>query len=264
MTDILISDRAQLLPALDSGRAEALTLDAICYHSRQDLISELSDDINKIKDRGAKTRFAMPYIFRKETEEYYGSIWEELQEIRPDGLLVRNYDELGFLDGKGYPKKQIFLDHYLYNMSERSADAFRDMGYENLTLSCELSSKELKHRKLPGMEIIVYGRAVLMISANCVKRTMQGCDAMPGVSFITDRMKKEFPVMNVCSDCYNLVLNADVLDITEQIISTDESLRRRYHFTTESADEVGAVLTQERWMFSKMTFTGGHYKRGVE
>ena len=52
-----------------------------------------------------------------------------------------------------------------------------------MTLPVELNARELSDAGVRG-ELIVYGYLPMMVSAQCVKKTMEGCTGRPGRSYI--------------------------------------------------------------------------------
>ena len=88
-----------------------------------------------------------------------------------------------------------------------------ELGADELTLPVELNEKELAAAGCAGKELIVYGRLPVMVSAQCVRRTVSGCDRKPGLLWLKDRMGKEFPVRNCCRFCCNTIYNADPLSL---------------------------------------------------
>ena len=118
-------------------------------------------------------------------------------------------------------------------------------------------------RCLPALELTVYGRAPMMVTAQCINKTVQGCDHKPKCLHLTDRKGAEMPVRNICRFCYNQVYNSvptmlyDMKDTIEHI--APDALR--YDFTTESAAEVRQILGGAA--LKNGAFTRGHLKRGV-
>ena len=82
-----------------------------------------------------------------------------------------------------------------------------------------------------------------------------------------DQYQKQFPVVNHCQDCYNIIYNSQPVYLLDQW----EALRRlgvgafRISFTTEKKEETEQILQAflERKKPEK-DFTRGHFKRGVE
>lgn len=262
----LVSLREQLAPVLKASQITTVILDSFLYE-RNGFCAKLKQDIDTCHENGKHVVYAMPYIIRQENAAFYESIREHFLALPLDGILVRDYDGMGLLDAFSYPKDKIRLDAGLYTYSDKAGDAFSDLGYVHQTLPVELNEKELLHRSAAHTAWVVYGRLPLMVTANCIHKTAHGCDHKKTETLLIDRRKKVFPVRSDCTDCTNLILNADILDLTAE----KEMMKRlcpeeiRYQFTTEDAKETAQVLRGERsGQGEKNAYTRGHFKRGVE
>jgi putative protease len=219
----------------------------------------------------------MPLIFRMDTAEHCRSMQELFLSADIDAFLVSGYDVLAFLQELGVARDKVILDHRLYTCSNRSISAFEEMGYRRHCASLELNGKELAHRNNGDSYMPVYGRVVLMLTANCQNANCFGCNKKTKQLFLQDRMGEQFPVKNVCAFCYNEIYNSKVY----QIFSEAETLQGlgfygyRLDFTLESAGETGDILAMAQKAFLSTendkesvkdysTFTKGHFKRGVE
>lgn len=114
-------------------------------------------------------------------------------------------------------------------------------------------------------ELVVYGRIPMMVSAQCIRRTIKGCDRHMCLMKLEDRTGAFLPVKNNCTFCYNTILNARPLvlyDLEKELAGLGvQSLR--YEFTTENAREVKEIMAGKR-IFHENEFTRGHFRRGVE
>ena len=152
---------------------------------------------------------------------------------------------------------------------EAGQERFQSACPYRLTLPLELNSRELAalcrmDRKAPH-ELVVYGRAPMMVSAQCIRKTLRGCDKRPVVMQLKDRKGALLPVKNNCTFCYNTILNAGptVIYDREKELSEIGADSLRYEFTTETAKEVKEILSGKR-IWRENEFTRGHFKRGVE
>ena len=262
----LVTMREQLSPVLLAPQITTVILDSFLYE-RKDFCTRLKQDIDTCHDKGKRAVYAMPYIIRQENASFYESLRERFLELPLDGVLVRDYDGIGLLASFPYPKEKIRLDAGLYTYSDKAAEAFADLGYMHQTLPVELNEKELLHRRGGNAAWLVYGRLPLMVTANCIHKTAHGCDHKNAQEQLIDRRKKVFPVRCDCTDCTNLILNADVLDLTaeKEMMKTLCPEEIRYQFTTEDADEVERVLLGNASEHEEKTvYTRGHFRRGVE
>lgn len=75
------------------------------------------------------------------------------------------------------------LDASVYAWNREAVHTLKEMGPEFITMPWELNSRELKavakaceRDGIPG-ELVIYGHAPMMVSAQCVVKTLKGCTA---------------------------------------------------------------------------------------
>lgn len=247
-------------------------------------------DIDALHRQNIELYIAMPRIFRDRTAIIFKQEYEKIFHKTCDGILVRNYDEFGFLREYGFDKKMI-LDHNLYVMNHWAKKFWTQEELREYTAPLELNKKELSDLDIRDGELLLYGRIPMMVSAQCVQNTVSGCAAVekdrltdkngraekctenPEDLTLRDRYRNEFPVRNFCRDCYSVIYNSVPLCLFEQA----EEVRQlnaagyRIQFSVETADEIRDVLALYRDVFLngkrhiKLSgeYTKGHFHRGV-
>ncbi len=230
----------------------------------------------------------MPWIMRGKDDPAFrekdrAALYEKTYEIPEDadGILVRNYEELGYVKSSGF-KGKVISDFSLYAFNAEALSALKEMGVDRDTVPLELNIHEMRDRGIEDSVLVVYGRAPLMISAQCIYRTRNGrCgkDLENGrKETLTDRMNVDFPAILNCSACYNVILNSVPLSLhgeMDRVRNTDLS-GVRLDFTTESAEEAADITELYLDLINgKETgndavsrliphFTKGHFRKGVE
>lgn len=217
--------------------------------------------------------YAMPRIFRMDIREAYEKIWADLEVSGFDGMLIRNLEEYYFLKEMRY-EGQIVADHNVYTYNREARNFLRDHGISRDTIPFELNRKELVQRGCKGSEMIVYGRIPLMVSAQCLKKNVGGCNKKTEWLCLKDRKKKCFPVQTVCRFCYNVIYNEVPLSLLEEWeeLQTLSASVIRLCFTTEQTQEILQVTKNfaDTIFYGRLqkrkdqAFTRGHFKRGVE
>lgn len=239
---------------------------------------------------------ALPYIVRQKDLPYLETLLPTLQVA--DGVLVRNMESYYWLISKGYQGK-INTDAGIYTFNRRTL-AFWQKKADICCLPYELNKKELR-RLIEGKEQngyqrntevvsveqtdlqikdsqteqIVYGRIPLMLTANCVAKTLGGCRKGSGEEkkgiLLTDRYRKQFPIETRCEQCYNVIYNTVPLSLHEKLTTANLTYPVRVQFTVESAKETKEVLGFWKDILQGKTvmppygeYTLGHEKRGVE
>ena len=237
---------------------------------------------NKNNLRGKSFYLALPYILRRRSYPYL-SIYQrflEQESVLPfsfEGVLVRNLEELQWLNDIGYKGKRIA--DFSIGAWNREAEKFFLSYCDQITASIELNKKELQELSgFADMEYVLYGRLPLMFSANCMQKTVQTCiadrESVQNIYCLTDRYNNVFPILQNCCHCYNILYNSVPLSLHGQF----EGLRKqgigsyRLDFTIESSAEVKKILAyycdnlrnNNGLPFPLEHYTNGHYKRGVE
>ncbi|MDO4261667.1 MAG: U32 family peptidase [Eubacteriales bacterium] len=238
----------------------AVYLEAGCLEER------IPDLTERIRQTGLKTFVLLPPVFRSRTAGRYADREEFWKKAGADGYVIRNLEEYEFLRTAGWGGTWI-LDHNVYTFNSASRRLWRERGIHMQTSPLELNERELKELSSSDSIQIVYGRCPMMISAGCVQRTLGRCRRQPGKTALRDRFRKEFPVKNICRDCYNVIYNSQptyLLDRMDRVGALGAGACR-IMFTTENKDETRAVLADalgERRLARE--FTRGHFTRGVE
>lgn len=234
---------------------------------------EWKDVVSRCHQAGKSCVLAMPAIFRLEAGRYFDQYLDALKEAGFDGLLIRSLEEVDYRNQHGINIPMIF-DHNLYIYNRLAAKSMEEQGAARLTMPVELNSRELEQVGCRGREVIVYGYLPMMVSAQCIKKTVEGCGKKPEVLYLKDRMGKELAVKNHCIFCYNTIYNASPLSLLgqESLMKRLEPAALRLQFTTESPEQIRSVT--EAYAASMIRgqkvespvpeFTRGHFKRGVE
>ena len=93
-------------------------------------------------------------------------------------------------------------------------------------------------------ELIVYGYLPMMVSAQCVHKTLEGCDRKRKSLRLHDRYSKDFFIENICKYCYNLIYNScplSLLSLREEVMGLNP-MSIRLNFTRETKEETGEIL----------------------
>ena len=258
--------------ALTCDRIERIYLDcnAVDEIWKSPIIKEI---IEQTHQSGKEIYLGMPHIFRKETIHKYGDGYAHVFGVHWDGVLIRNYENYLFLREHGY-EGNIVADYNLYQFNRYSKKFWTGEKVESTTAPLELNSKELKEVGLENSELVVYGYFPMMISAQCVKNTTEGCKKQKGILSIRDRYSKQFAVKNNCDYCYNIIYNTAPVVLTDQKMEIIELNPKaiRLHFTTENRQTARSIIDLYDEVFYKdgqpfelnMEFTRGHFKRGIK
>ena len=230
----------------------------------------LAEIVSIAKEKGKEIYFALPYIFRKDTEKKYK---ENFDATIFDGVLIRNYESFYYMRER-FPQVHVVLDANMYQFNREAKTFWEEQGIEEFTAPLELNYRELGELGCERSELVVYGYLQMMVSAQCIHKTTEKCTHQSGYTKMTDRYNKQFTAKNCCDYCYNIIYNAEPLCLLEQ---KEDILRLnprelRLHFTVENGKETEKILNQFADVFVKnkeveafeKAFTRGHFKRGVK
>ena len=149
-----------------------------------------------------------------------------------EGVLVRNLEELQWLNDIGYKGKRIA--DFSIGAWNREAEKFFLSYCDQITASIELNKKELQELSgFADMEYVLYGRLPLMFSANCMQKTVQTCiadrESVQNIYCLTDRYKMYFQSCKTVAIaiifCYNY---CSIIQLHGQVEGYVEKTRNRF------------------------------------
>lgn len=244
---------------------------AVCANPKVDRIyfetavmteKELSQAYHLAKEKQKEVWLAMPVIFRHAIwdrfehkiqiirENAYGQKDIPLIEDIWDGYLIRNTESFAFLT-KYIPKEKlrIRLDHNMYVMNEEAQRFWKEQNVTLFSASLEATKRELEaFQNYEPMEIPVYGKIPLMVSAQCIQANQKVCVCQDPKEWhkqivFEDQKKRRFVCVNYCRYCYNIIYQ-DIPLYLEEIADQSTTIAGsiRYSFTTESASLVERIL----------------------
>lgn len=264
----------QLLPALDCGDLSAIYVDAGSFPP---------DGWKETVERCHKAQIGcylmLPHIFREHAIKFFRTNKALLNHSGFDGVIVKALEEVRWLQDEDI-LLPFRLDASVYGWNSSAVGILAQTGAEAVTLPLELNARELapvsgacRALGLPS-ELIVYGHAPMMVSAQCLVRTVKGCSARPELLKMKDRTGNLLPVRNHCTFCYNTIYNPAPTSLLgyEALAGKLGAAFLRMAFTVENEAMTKELLEA----FSKAfvhgepveapykDFTRGHFKRGVE
>lgn len=228
----------------------------------------------KAHESGKKAGLRLPQIYRDRSREFYESALKDIISAGFDILMFGNLEELIYFNNEGALREMSYaLDHSIYIYNNASVQMLMEMLNEagikkmpeSIAYPLELDFKELRDIELNEFkgELTAYGRVPMMVSAQCMGKTVSGCDGRDKLLWLKDRTGAMMPVKNSCRFCLNTIYNSvptAVYDMKDEIMKLAPSFIR-HEFTVENAAEVKAVLSGK--MPEPGRFTRGHFKKSV-
>jgi len=218
-----------------------------------------------------KMYIALPYCFRQKDYEEFIKIVAYAKNQDYNGFLVRNIETIAFLNKIGYDG-EVIADASVYVWNSGSL-SFWSRRMNGITYPYELNLREgfelLKNR---NCEKVLYGRLPMMITANCIQKSINGCNpAKKRILPLQDRYQKVFPVYTNCTFCHNIIYNSVPLSLHKDMARYEENFICRLVFTVEDKKQTIEVLKfydslhkGNEPQIPYQDYTTGHEKRGVE
>ena len=228
--------------------------------------------LRNAKNAGKQCYIMLPQIARKKQMEELYHEKELLFSDDVDGLIIRNLEVFEWLIEEEY-HKELVADYMLYSYNQKAYKEYERLysGKIRMTYPSELNKKEMMNLDLSDADLFIYGYQPLMVSAQCVKNNLCGCDKTPSWLTLKDRYNADFFVHTSCSDCINEIYNGKPLWIGSEagILADLHPSVIRFHITKEDKEEISDILNaaksiQKGEKASLMKeYTKGHLKRGV-
>jgi len=264
----------QLSAALAVPEVRRICLDASSFQPER-----WAEFVQLIHQAGKECYLTLPHIFRTHAIGFFRTYRSCLEQAGFDGLLIRAFEEIQWMREEQISLSASF-DASVYAWNHGAVHTLKEEQAAFITAPWELNSRELepvfeacRREGLPA-ELIVYGRAPMMVSAQCITKTVKGCSKCPSLLWMKDRTGARLPVQNHCAFCYNTILNPLPVSLhgcADSVKSlAPEGLR--LCFTIETGEETKAVLNAFAAEFIRgenaeppfTEFTRGHFRRGVE
>ena len=261
----------QLEGILECTGITTVYLDSAMFEIGKSYLEQFSKVLQKAKEKGWEVYFYLPAIFRRKTCEIFENIKEKLFSLGFDGMVVRNYESLKWLEQSEYQGK-VISDFNMYTFNSEAKEFLLEAGVWETTYPIELNEYEIKHMKAKSI-LTVYGHIPFMTSAQCINKTYSGCDRKNKKDIsLKDRYKKNFYVTNYCDYCYNIIRNGVPLSLlgAKKSILNIQPVALRLMFTVENPKMCARIVNafaeldveKEKELFPE--FTRGHMKKGVE
>ena len=230
----------------------------------KDLILECTQEA---LEREIPWGISLPYIQQSTAD---AKILRELHQISDScPVLVHNPGQLEMLKSTSHP---CTLDFTIPVTNSQSL-AYWQQEAEGVTLSTELTFKELECLPPSSASLIVYGQIPVMLSEQCVRKEQGLCNHSYGYSRIRDRKEETWICEHHCGFCYTALYPQHPVWIADRsrILKKLPVSRYRMMFLQESLDETLLQLQQyKKALFesidasSSIEYHRGHFYKGIE
>ncbi len=258
---------------------------------------KLNSQQKRIKEPEVKEKITFepqePYLTATVTtqEQYDACVKAGIKEVYFDNIIRRNQNDYQEKEGQlliggyggiyKYRDTNPFITDYSMNVvNAESCWQLHKMGAKRVTLSYELNKQQIKSLQnayfeanggYPALEMVVYGRAPLLVTKYCPLKKMDLCGQCKKKRFEIRDEYGSFPVLSH-EDCSTTILNGKVLNLLDEMPSIQGVEAFRLNFTIESAGEVFDVIkkakgklngTLEETLFDQETDTRGHFNKEI-
>lgn len=244
---VSIEREEQLEACLKAENIQRIYLDEASFSEE-----EIRRFAKKIKERGMEAALRFRRIERREDRGKTCLSWltENEETSLFSAFLFRSLDQVSVLQRVERRNFHSVFDYTLYSYNASALEVWKDFGAETITFPIELNFREDKefsswaNKAGLSTELLFYGHLPMMVSANCVEKTRNGCTKKNHILGLKDRQNKELSVRLYCKFCYNQIFNADVFSLfgLEKEVAALKPKSLRLEFTVESRNEVEEVL----------------------
>lgn len=233
----------------------------------------LKNVVDRIHSAGKKAYVSMPYVVRGRTVTRLAEAVRGYKDIHADAWLVRNLETAAVFK-KYFWQAPLITDAGMYSSNKRAVKIYAEMFPQIIfnTLPYELTKDELKALGAADSELVIYGSIPVMLSENCVKKTLGQCDRKNGDITITDAKGRNFRIASRCQNCYAVMYNSNPLFIAGAR-SMPHDLRLgsfRLIFTDEDVKTILEVINAsdlirkgENASVQPKGCTSGHFNRSI-
>lgn len=199
------------------------------------------------------------------------NITQALSSYNISGCVCSNISSIHTMKKEEY-KKYDFIANYSINVfNDYSIDELSKIGVKTVTLSSELNKNDIQNIKSDiDKELIVYGRARLMItkycllgSANsCYPTCKMKCTNFDNKYYLKDRMGFKFRIIPDHLKTITSIYNSKILSIDYSDLNLDYA---RIDVLEENIEEINNVIrtVKEGKRFEGQNYTNGHLSRNV-
>ena len=224
-------------------------------------------------------------------EQYDACIESGIQDVYFENIVRRNQNEYTekegtlLIGGYGgiykYRQTNSFITDYSLNVvNSKSVYELHRLGAKRVTLSHEINKKQLndlltsyqeRNDGMPSLEMIVYGRALLLFTKYCPLKKMNQCGICKKKTYEIKEENGSFPILSH-EDCTTTILNGKVLNLLDEMPSIQGIEAFRLSFTTESKKEIQTIIslakqkldgTLSESIFNQETDTRGHFNKEI-
>lgn len=264
--------------------------------------AKLASQQRRTKEPEAKEKISFPqkesYLTATVTTQaqYDACIKAGIKDVYFDNIIRRNQNNYTDREGElliggyggvyRYRDTNPFVTDYSMNVvNSMACYELHRLGAKRVALSYELNKKQIRdlldayyeaNDGYPALEMIIYGRAPLLVTKYCPLKKMGQCGKCKSHRYEIEDEYGHFPILThddpANNDCLATILNGKVLNLLDEMPFIEGVEAFRLNFTTESYEETIRVIsdakkklagTMNKSLFNQETDTRGHFNKEI-
>lgn len=272
LISVLVSTYEQFLCAVSSDIVQRIYIEISLFS-----YEEMSKMVEAAYNNSKKIFCALPYIFRTEAKKEFENNLSFYKSEYISGFVLRNLEEYFYIHSYNecFFHKDFIFDSEIYCYNKRTRSYLESLKPALIHYSNELNNDELENLEMENGELDIYGYIPVMLTANCIKKTINKCDKQSSREeyYLREHTGNVLKIINVCRFCYNVIYHPKPLSLLGDFITVCnlKPASFRLNFTFESKEEMEKILK----IFTYNTkcncgkyrdveiFTRGHFRKGV-
>lgn len=231
------------------------------------IYASTQEQVDAAKECGISIIYYQDNVIKRNEATYYPT---------NEMILVGGYGGIHYYQNHNY----LVSDYSLNVVNSEAVHLLHKLGVYRVTLSYEMNKKDItdliqsyyeQNHGYPNLEMIVYGRAPLMVTKYCPLKKLKQCGKCRNTEYVIQDQYEQFPIQNH-SDCTVTILNSKILNLIDEINDLKHIQVFRLAFTKENKTETKAIIQlfqnqlkqkNNTPLFRSDTDTRGHFKKEI-
>lgn len=214
----------------------------VLVRNEEQLICCLKNDINDIYI----TDYKLYTKYKNNKNIYYQTtrVNPKLLSLKNENILATELSSITH-----YSKdNNVVSDYYLNVVNNETINYLEQLNVKRITLSLELNEEKLKILNHKKTELVIYGRACVMITKYCpLKENVNNCSNCKNNKnkyFLEDRLGYRFPIVH--NNCLISIMDCKIMD---NIVNINNYIKMgisnfRLELFDETADDIDKILNK--------------------
>ncbi|PKM50692.1 MAG: hypothetical protein CVV02_10430 [Firmicutes bacterium HGW-Firmicutes-7] len=224
-----------------------------------------------------KVYIVLPRIIRKDTSVVVMDLLKSVKKYPIAGTMIRTLDSYELVQGIG----DMLVDYSANIFNNAAIDFWKQHSIKRFCVSPELNRKEISLLSNDALELVVYGYIPLMVTAQCLNKTInKTCNNKEEPYELRDRKKVSFKVFRDCKTCQNTIYNSVPIVLIDKYkdLKAIGISHLRLEFLDEGPKDIKDIMDYAVGMLNNQdlnssdfnnikalkNYTRGHLTRGIK